>query len=322
MMKYLLLFILLLTNAGHAYCQSIDTKDTTICNHPLRKSFEKLPEIKITSNWYKVYQVGKGVIAIVEPYNFEEVISYLIVGNTKALLFDTGMGVESIAEIVKQLTKLPVMVINSHTHYDHIGGNYEFENVLALKTSFTLQHATNGWDHESVKHEVTNEAICLDKLTGLDTAKYSIHPFTISKYVSDGDEIDLGARKIKVMTVPGHTPDAIALLDKKNNYLWTGDSYYDGAIYLFAEGTDLLSYQNSVAKLATIAPQLKKVFPSHNNPIASPQKLIELQKNFSVIKSKNAKYILQPDNTLLFEFKNFGFKVNKELLEAFRETHQ
>ena len=309
-MRYATILIILLFISFKAYNQTA----TNICNNPIRESLNKLPEIKTNSKWFKVYRVGENVLAIVEPYNFEEAISYLILGNNKALLFDTGIGVDSISLVVKQLTKLPILVINSHSHYDHIGGNYEFNNILALKTDFTLKHAKEGWNHEAVKHEVTQEAICLEKLSKFDTANYSIRPYKISQFLANNDIIDLGDRKIKVISVPGHTPDAVALLDQSKGYLWTGDTYYDGDIYLFAKETDLAAYKKSIHTLAKIVPTLKYIFPSHNNPISQPVRLIELNKEFANLKSGNPSIINEEDNTIIFKYLYFGFKIKKGLL--------
>jgi glyoxylase-like metal-dependent hydrolase (beta-lactamase superfamily II) len=309
-MRYTTIFIILLSISLKAYNQTANN----ICNNPLRESLNKLPEIRTNSKWFKVYSVGENVLAIVEPYNFEEAISYVILGKNKALLFDTGIGVDSISLVVKQLTNLPIIVINSHSHYDHIGGNYEFDNILALKTDFTLKHSKEGWNHEAVKHEVTQEAICLEKLSKFDTAKYSIRPYKISKFLANNDIIDLGDRKIKVIAVPGHTPDAIALLDQSKGYLWTGDTYYDGDIYLFAKETDLAAYKKSILKLSKIAPTLKYIFPSHNNPISQPAKLNELTKKFANLKAGKATIIDNEDNTIIFKYPYFGFKIKKGLL--------
>ena len=309
-MKYIIILIINVLVSSKAYNQA----NISICNSPLRESLKKLPEIKTKSNWFKVYNVGENVFAIVEPYNFEEAICYLILGKKKALLFDTGIGVDSISNIVKELTILPIVVANSHSHYDHIGGNHEFNNVLAFRSNFTLKHAKEGWNHEAVKHEVTQEAICLEKLSKLDTANYSIKPYKISHFLSDNDIIDLGDRKIKILSVPGHTPDAIALLDKSNGYLWTGDTYYDGDIYLFAKETNLAAYKKSILKLAKIAPTLKYIFPSHNNPISQPERLLELTNEFAKIKKSNVTYTNNEDNTYIFKLQHFGFKIKKELL--------
>ena len=319
-MKYFIFLILIITGCANATSQTNNNPDTSWCNHQPREAFKKLKEIKISNSWFKVYSAGDNVIAISEPYNFEEVISYLILGNRKALLFDTGLGLDSISPVIKQLTKLPVTVINSHTHYDHIGGNYEFENILAMNTGFTIKHSKEGWNHDAVRHEVTSDAFCLPKLPGTDTAHYHIRPFKISQFIKDGDEIDLGGRKLQIISVPGHTPDAIALLDKTNGYLWTGDSFYEGPIYLFAEATDLSAYEKSIAKLAKLVPTLKVIFPSHNNPVCDPERLTELKDDFAKVKNGEAKGIDDGKDPVLIRFQYFDFLIRRSELEKF--VHQ
>lgn len=313
-MKKIFLLIPIWITSLYAFPQTSPTAPTDWCQHPPRPALQKLTEIKTSHNWFKVYQAGKDVFAIIEPYNFEEVISYLILGKSGALLFDTGMGMDSISPVISQLTSLPVTVINSHTHYDHIGGNYEFSNILAMPTDFTMKHAKEGWSHADVQHEVTEDAFCRQYLPGLDTARYHIRPFRITKFVKDGDQIDLGGRTIQIIAVPGHTPDAIALLDTDNGYLWSGDTFYEGAIYLFREETDIKAYEKSVSRLAALAPKLKAVFPAHNNPITSPKRLTELKDKLAQLKKGEVKGKGDSDTTLLFQFEGFGFLIGKQQL--------
>ena len=89
----------------------------------------------------------------------------------------------------------------------------------------------------------------------------------------DGDTMDLGGRTLKVIGTPGHTPDAIALLDDKNGLLFTGDSFYLGPIYLYRPETDLDAYVASMQKLGALAPHLQLLLPSHNTPVADPSYL-------------------------------------------------
>lgn len=46
-----------------------------------------------------------------------------------AILIDTGLGVSNIRKIVDSLTKLPVMTVTTHVHWDHIGGHKYFDNI-------------------------------------------------------------------------------------------------------------------------------------------------------------------------------------------------
>ncbi len=93
---------------------------------PEWSAFERIDQ---DQDWFEVYRIADGVFAIYEPGQFEEVISFLITGNEKALLFDTGLGIGDMKRVVEQLTDLEIVVLNSHTHYDHIGGNYQFETI-------------------------------------------------------------------------------------------------------------------------------------------------------------------------------------------------
>ena len=111
------------------------------CDALPREAYADLPSVTTAGDWFEVYEVGDGVLAIYEPQQWQEVISYLVLGSERALLFDTGMGIAPISEAVAELTDLPVVVLNSHTHMDHIGGNAEFGTVLAMDTEFTRVRA-------------------------------------------------------------------------------------------------------------------------------------------------------------------------------------
>jgi len=217
------------------------------------------------------------VFAIYEPYQWQEVISYLILGREKALLFDTGNGIGKISEIVNQLTILPVVVLNSHTHFDHIGGNAEFRDILAMDTDYTRNNVA-GYSNELVREEVSEEAICGSLPVEINPETYYTQPFTVKTFIKDGYKIDLGGRILEVLSTPGHTPDAISLLDLNLGLLWVGDIYYEGPIWLFVPETNLDEFYNSVNRLCNIVPHLSTLYTAHNSPIAQPQSLYALKK--------------------------------------------
>ena len=104
-----------------------------------KKWYEKLPreawgnyeKVDQPDQWFEVYKLTDTVYAIYEDGQFEEVISYLVLGDDKAVLIDTGNGIGDIKAVVYRITDLPVMVLNTHTHGDHIGGNHQFKEVLS-----------------------------------------------------------------------------------------------------------------------------------------------------------------------------------------------
>ena len=241
-----------------------------------RPEYAHLERVHVPSDWFEVYRVEPGVYAIYEPHQWQEVISWLIVGSRQALLFDTGMGLEDIRAVATSLTKLPIEVLNSHTHNDHVGDNWEFANVLGVDDPFT-HHNEAGYSHADVAGEVTAESLCGAPAKAIDTASYRIRPFHVTSFVHDGSRIELGDRSLEVLRIPGHAPDAIALLDRAHGLLFTGDTFYEGPIYVFGKGADAAAFTRSTARLAAFVPGLRKVLASHNVPVSEPEMLVKLR---------------------------------------------
>ena len=84
--------------------------------------FSDLTPENLSDPWFAVYRLPGEVYALYEPHHFQDVISYLILGKERALLLDTGMGIGNIRAVAERLTKLPITVVNSHSHFDHVGG--------------------------------------------------------------------------------------------------------------------------------------------------------------------------------------------------------
>ena len=111
------------------------------CDAPQAPEFATLEAIDVADGWFQVYEAAPGVFAIHEPRQVETVTSFLVVGTERAVLFDSGLGIASIRRVVEKLTTLPVTVLNSHTHFDHVGGNREFTDVRNLDLPFSRASA-------------------------------------------------------------------------------------------------------------------------------------------------------------------------------------
>lgn len=275
------------------------------CRQLPRPQYKKLARVAEDERWFEVYRIRDGVFAIYEPHQFEEVISYLIVGQRRALLFDTGMGIGKISALVAKLTPLPVIVLNSHTHFDHTGGNAEFSEIMGVDTSFTRDNA-KGRLNEYSRDALAPERICGSLPPGVRSDSYAVHTFTISHWVRDGEHIDLGGRDLEIIFTPGHTPDSLSLLDSKNGLLFTGDTFYLGPIYLLTPETDLAAYARSVDRLVQLAPHIKLLLPGHNVPVASPRYLPRLQEAVRKVTSGNQKPVLAGDHR---EYRFRGFSL-------------
>jgi glyoxylase-like metal-dependent hydrolase (beta-lactamase superfamily II) len=285
-----------------------------------------LQRIEINNSWFEAYRVAPGVTAIYEPFQWQETISYLIEGKDKALLFDTGNGISSIKSVVDSLTSKPLVVLNSHTHYDHVGGNFEFTAVsgkalshttlLGMDTAFTRARQ-GGVANEDIRIEVSPQALCRDLPEGVSEQNHTGRPFKISAVVDDGALIDLGDRVLQVLHVPGHTPDAIALIDRTAGLMWTGDTYYSGPIWLYAPETNLRDYRQSLEKLSDHLEGIRALLPAHNTPWVDPQVLGRVKNGFELLLAGKLKAESRPGGIVTYEIPDeteFSFLLREGML--------
>ena len=261
------------------------------CRELPRPEYKSLERGNVASGWFEVYRVRPDVYAIYEPHQFEEVISYLIVGRRRALLFDTGLGVASVRDLVTQLTPEPVTVLNSHTHFDHTGGNAEFSEIFNEDTAFSRANA-KGQSNAYSRDALASQRLCGPLPPGVHPDAYTIRPWRVTHWVRDGEHIDLGGRELEVIFTPGHTPDSLSLLDRRRGLLFTGDTFYPGPIYLFTPETDFAAYAQSVARLAQLVPHVRLLLPGHNVPIAAPESLARLNDSVKSVQSGAARFVV------------------------------
>lgn len=239
-----------------------------------KKWYEKLPREAWSSyekvvqpdTWFQVYRLTHSVYAIYEDGQFEEVISYLVLGYERAALIDTGNGIGDIKAVVKRLTKLPVTVLNTHTHGDHIGGNHQFKEVAVLDTQFSRDRAAKGQTKEQMGHYLDGDMVWKQLPGYFDPDKWSIRPFKVTRWLLDGDKVELGGRTLEVIHTPGHSPDSVCILDRANRLFWTGDTFYPAPIYVYSPTTSLDHFIGSFRKMTDLMPAYEWVMPSHNEP--------------------------------------------------------
>lgn len=165
---------------------------------------------------------------------------FLLAGENKALLIDSGMQVHNAKEIAEGLVDLPIELLNTHADMDHVGSNEEFDSFYMNPAEASNYYNTN-------------------KKTG------TIIP------VSDGDIIDLGGREIEIITLPGHTPGSIAALDINNRVLISGDPIQDGDIFMFGVQREMHAYLLSLEKLEKHKERFDTIYPSHGTFPVEPE---------------------------------------------------
>ncbi len=303
-----LLFANLLTFAGDGGVDNRGSGTEQWWDKLPRAEWSEFERLDDGSGWFEIYRISPRVIAIYEPGQFEEVISFLILGDERALLFDSGLGIGDMRDVVTGLTDLDIVLLNSHTHYDHVGGNYQFDTIWGMDTPFSRERA-KGLDHDAVAEAVSEGWIWKPLPAGFSKAAYSSRPWSFDRYVTDGMQIDLGGISLEVLATPGHAPDCISLLDRHNRMLFTGDTFYLAALYTHLEGSSLADYTATAQRLAPLVDDVDTLVTSHNVPTASADYLEALNRAMQSINSGDAPFELVDG---IREYRFSGFSVLTE----------
>jgi glyoxylase-like metal-dependent hydrolase (beta-lactamase superfamily II) len=260
-----------------------------------RAAWAGFPRVEQSQEWFEVHEIRPGVFAIYEPGQFEEVISYLIVGAERALLFDTGLGVGDMRRLATELTAREVIVLNSHTHYDHVGGNHAFETVYGTDLDYTREHE-RGRPHDEVAEFVGDGWIWRETPASFSRETYVSRPFAVTDRVVDGQLLDLGGVELEILLTPGHAPDALCLLDRERRLLFTGDTLYPATLYAHLPGSAFEDYRRTSARLAALADSVDLVLPAHNEPTMPAGDLAAFHDAFAAMQGGELPFVLTDGN--------------------------
>ena len=143
-------------------------------------------------------------------------------------------------------------VVNTHAHYDHVGGNGYFLNAKVA------MHEADAAALESADAE-----ICM-----VDFFDGKLKPRKVDTRLNDGDKLSMGGYEFQVIHTPGHTPGSICLYDAKKRVLVSGDTVFADAVgRVDLPGGDADEMIASLKKLAAL--KVDKILPGHGDPVES-----------------------------------------------------
>lgn len=212
------------------------------------------------TDWFAVEKIDTNTFAISEYKHWEETHCYLLLGSECAVLIDTGLGVSNIKSVVDSLTSLPILVITTHAHWDHIGGHKHFTNFAVHENDVRWIAERFPIPLQVVKKNLTLKPcefpadFCLDD--------YSIFSGTPTRILYDSDQIDLGNRTLKVIHTPGHSPGHCCFYEQDRGWLYSGDLIYKGCLDAFYPTTAPMLFMCSIEKVRNL--HLEKVLPAHH----------------------------------------------------------
>ena len=212
------------------------------------------------NDWFTTEEIDPDTFAISEYHHWEETHCYLVCGAKQALLIDTGLGVANIRQVVERLTMLPVTVVTTHAHWDHIGGHRHFDRIavhaaerdwLAIQFPLSLQ---------AVKKSLLAEPCDFPSDFSIDS--YQLYQGEPQVILHDGDRIDLGDRSITVVHTPGHAPGHCCFYEPGRKYLYSGDLIYSGCLDAFYPTTDPQLFWQSLKRVRAL--EISSVLPGHH----------------------------------------------------------
>ncbi len=228
-------------------------------------------------DYYTLRHLDPSTVVIGEPRYHQQNQNVLLIGEDRALLFDSGPGVRSIEPVVRSLTDLPVTAVASHCHYDHIGGLGSFAEVVLASSQAGGAEAGARW--------TPDRKLCLTEMAEREGVSPSaIEP---TRVLEDGATIALGGRDVQLLFLPGHTADSVAILDAERSQVFVGDflfEYLAAVKLLFPTASDR-DYLASSRKLVEVTRPGVQVYAAHSmNSNVEPfthQDLVDLQRFFA-----------------------------------------
>lgn len=256
----------------------------------------------IKDDWFTVQSIDDNTYAISEYGHWEKVHSFLLVGKEKAVLIDTGLGIDNIKRITDKLTDLPIVVFTTHVHTDHIGCHGQFDEMYVHEDdSDWLINGIKGLSIEQIRKDISRD-ITIPTPETFNPDTYMPFQGVPTGFLQDRDVIDLGNRKLVIYHTPGHSPGHISIFDQTNGYLFTGDLLYDEApIYAFYPSTNPVDLINSLERISDIS-NVTKVYGSHHTLGLEPSILEEVKTAVKVLREKD----LVTFGTGVHEFKGFS----------------
>ncbi len=213
------------------------------------------------NKWYRLSKIDNRTYIISEPESSQNNSCFLIMGSKEAILFDAGTGEnkdENLSQIIGSLTNLPLTVLLSHFHFDHIGNISDFNSIGIPEIPV-------------LKDKISVDSLLY--LTNKETLSKKTLTLKVSRFFPLETDIDLGNRKIKILHTPGHSNESISIIDNENGYIFAGDLIYNDLLLL----NDCDAYVNSIDRLIESSDPKYRVFGSHGNPEVDYQRIFKIK---------------------------------------------
>lgn len=230
--------------------------------------------LPVDTKWYASEQLSPTLWLITEPHVHPiwSANIHLIIGQTRDLLVDSGMGVAPLRPFIDTLrpdADKPLVCLTTHVHVDHFGAVHEFGERLvhpieaaemAAPPRYSLRTVGFTEDVRQGYVEAGYPALWPLLVDALPRADYDLDSYALpgaqaTGFVNDGDTIDLGGWQAEVLHLPGHSPGQVGLLHHESGTLFGADAVYDGPLIYKGKGMDVGAYAKTLRRLRSLPVQ-------------------------------------------------------------------
>jgi glyoxylase-like metal-dependent hydrolase (beta-lactamase superfamily II) len=187
-------------------------------------------------------------------YNAFQVNTYVLSDPSgECIIIDPGMDSSAeeneIADYIQENNLKPVLLVNTHTHVDHILGN------VFIAEKYNIKLAAHK-ESEKFLHGAKGHAMVFG--IELDSVK------KIDEYLEEGSEIRFGESSLEIFLTPGHADGSLCFYSEADKFVITGDVLFNQSIGRTDLPTgDYDKLQQSIWKKLFVLPDDTTAFPGH-----------------------------------------------------------
>ncbi|CCV09916.1 MBL fold metallo-hydrolase [Mesorhizobium sp. STM 4661] len=202
-------------------------------------------------DWFSKTEVDARTTMLTEPFvhDFVRANIWHFSGRDADLLVDTGMGICPLAPRIETPAGKPLLVVATHIHLDHVGSLHEFPLRAGPSMSATTFETMDPEVTYAYMFHTLEGAVSKLPQPGWKAADYRIPPAPLTRTLDEGDVVDLGDRQFRVLHLPGHSPDSIALFDESDGLFFAGDAIYDAMLIDDLPDSDRAAYRRTMLRL-------------------------------------------------------------------------
>ena len=206
-------------------------------------------------------EVADGMFHVWEPCYREDYRCniYVVRGRECDIVIDTGLGLASLRAFLEPLAPDPLLV-SSHAHYDHIGGNFEFRRRVIHPAEAAIVAAPT-FENTYADLLLATEDFYALPWDGFQAKDWVVEPAPATGLIGEGDVLDLGNRRLTVLHTPGHSWGSVCLWDEADGSLFCADTVYQGELFDHLPCSDVPTYVQTMRRLREYP--VRVAYPGH-----------------------------------------------------------